>query len=902
MNCIVTFDAITAGLSGWHIGFVDVACRGCVMLLAAFAAVACLRQASAAKRHFVWLTAFVSLLILPLVTLLAPHWQIPVLPWRAAAQGELQSGSPIELAAGGTDVLAGRNGFVPSVGSNVDRRVAQINDSRQLATIESQDGWSVARISGWGVAAAVWCTGVVLTLLPLLLGLIRRRRLELESRDVSNGLLGSLADASALQLELSVQLRVLLHRKSVMPVSWGSRRATLLLPAEAVDWTGDRLKAVMLHELGHVKRRDCIVQQLVHVVCALYWFNPLAWLAARRMKLERESACDDLVLEQGVKPADYADVLLSIAKTIRGGTPRTLAVVAMATPSTLERRVRMILDNRRSRRPLTMLVVSIGSLAAAGLLLALAVVQPVPAQDKKEKYEPTATALADIGKMKVGKHDWPQFFGWKGRNNTPEGSNIPIKWDVEEGTNIKWKAKLGSQTYGNPVVANGKVYVGTNNSAGYIARYPSKVDLGCMICFDEKTGEFLWQHSNEKLPTGRVHDWPFQGICSAPYVDGERLWYVSSRGELVCLDTEGFHDGENDGIKGEIEGTNEADVIWRFDMMGELGSSQHNMCSCSVTCVGDVLLVATGNGVDESHINLPAPNAPSFFAMDRNTKKLLWTDKSPGTAILHGQWSSPTFAVLGGKPQALFAGGDGWLYSFDPQGDGKGNAKLWWKFDCNPKESKWILGGRGTRNNIIATPVIYDGMIYCAVGQDPEHGEGVGHLWCIDPTKSGDVSPELAVDADGKPLPHRRLQAVIASDGEKAIPNPNSAVVWHYSKTGPDFEQTMHRSCGTVAIKNDLLYIADFSGLFHCLDAKTGKPHWTYDMFAASWGSPLIVEDKVYIGDEDGDVAIFKLSAKQEMLGEINMGNAVYSTPIAANNVIYISNKDTLFAISADGK
>ena len=526
------------------------------------------------------------------------------------------------------------------------------------------------------------------------------------------------------------------------------------------------------------------------------------------------------------------------------------------------------------------------------------------AANKATDYDPTQVALQQIAKMKVGDHDWPQWGGWTGRNNTPDAKNIPIDWNVEDGTNIKWKAALGSQTYGNAVVANGKVYVGTNNGAGYIKRYPRNVDLGCLLCFDEKTGKLLWQHSSPKLPTGRVHDWPLQGICCAPFADGDRIWYVTSRGEVVCADAEGFHDGENDGPFDAEDSTNkdEADIVWKYDMMGEMGVSQHNMCSCSVTCAGDILLVNTSNGLDESHINLPAPNAPSFLAMDRKTGKVLWHDKSPGTSILHGQWSSPTYAVLAGRAQALFAGGDGWLYSFAPEGDGKGNSKLLWKFDCNPKDSKWILGGRGTRNNIIATPVVYNGRVFCAVGQDPEHGEGVGHLWCIDPSKSGDVSPTLAMSADGKPLTRRRLQAVNVEDGEKAVPNPNSAVIWHYTSWGEEFEQQMHRSCGTVAIKNDLLFIADFSGLFHCIDAKTGKAHWTYDMFAAAWGSPLIVENRVYIGDEDGDISIFELSAEQKMIKEINMENSVYSTPIVANNVLYIANKDTLFAITPGGK
>ncbi len=522
-------------------------------------------------------------------------------------------------------------------------------------------------------------------------------------------------------------------------------------------------------------------------------------------------------------------------------------------------------------------------------------------------YDPTALATKEIGQMQVQPGDWPQWFGWSHRNNTPQGENIPIEWDIDSGENIVWQAKLGSQSYGNPVVANGKVYVGTNNGAGYIARYPDSVDLGCLLCFDEKTGEFLWQASSPKLPTGRVHDWPLQGVCCSPYVNGDRLWYVTSRGEVMCLDPEGFRDGENDGpFKAESYQTEmEADIIWVFDMMGQLNTSQHNMCSCSITGHGDLLFVNTSNGVDESHIVIPSPDAPSFMVINKDSGKVLWTDKSPGVNILHGQWSSPTYAELAGKPQLLFAGGDGWLYSFAPEGDGQGNAKLYWKFDCNPKESVWILGGRGTRNNIIATPVVYDGLVFVAVGQDPEHGEGIGHLWCVDPSKEGNVSPTLAIGADGAEIPHKRIQAVIAEEKETTQDNPNSAAVWHYSTFDGDgngkidFEETMHRTIGTVAIKNDILFIADFSGLLHCLNARDGKPYWTYDMFAASWGSPLIVEDKVYIGDEDGDIAIFKLSTEQEQLGEINMGNAVYTSPIVANNTLFIANKSTLFAIKS---
>jgi outer membrane protein assembly factor BamB len=523
--------------------------------------------------------------------------------------------------------------------------------------------------------------------------------------------------------------------------------------------------------------------------------------------------------------------------------------------------------------------------------------------------------------------EWNQWGGSPQRNNVSPATGVPTDWEPgefdpvtgawqpETSRNVAWVASLGSQSYGNPVVAGGKVFVGTNNGKGWLKRYPPEVDLGCLLAFGIEDGSFLWQDSSEKLPTGRVHDWPLQGICCAPLVEGDRLWYVTSRGEVKCLDTEGFRDGENDGpfTAEKAPADDEADIVWTLDMMKQLGVSQHNMCSCSVTSAGDLLFVNTSNGVDEGHINLPNFEAPSFLCIDKRDGRLLWADNTPGANVLHGQWSSPTYAEIDGVPQVLFGGGDGWLYAFDARGEapaaaGTGRARKLWEFDCNPKESKYTLGGRADRNHIIGTPVVHDGLVYIAVGEDPEHGEGVGHLWCIDPTKRGDVSSELAVSVNDptRPLPRRREQAVIKEQGEVARPNPNSAAVWHYPGFDADgngklaFEETMHRTCGTVAIHEGLLFVADFSGLFHCLDAKTGRPHWTHDMLAASWGSPLIVDGKVYVGDEDGDISVFRLAPGKELLAEINMGNSVYSTPIVADGTLYIANKSHLFAIRAD--
>jgi outer membrane protein assembly factor BamB len=612
--------------------------------------------------------------------------------------------------------------------------------------------------------------------------------------------------------------------------------------------------------------------------------------------------------------------------------------------------------------------------------MAIAADVPAPKDPKAAAAEKAADAPPAAGSTEPNVN-WSQWGGSSIRNNTPVGKDIPSEWEIGEfdyktgawdptdAQNIKWVAKLGSQTYGNPVVNNGKVFVGTNNGGEWIKRYGKGTDLGCMLCFDIKDGKFLWQHTNEKHPAGRVYDWPLQGVCSAAYAEGDRLWFVTNMGEVRCLDAEGFHDGENDGpyadeqkvidaqiaqrkatLQGQIKALqaqpnqdaktqekikaltaeaaniasnlkDEADVVWIYDMMKEMGISQHNMCSCSLTAAGDVLFVCTSNGVDVEHNYIPAPDAPSFFAIDKNTGKVLWTDKSPGLNIHHGQWSSPAYGVIDGQAQVIFGGGDGYIYSFDPAGE-NGASKLLWKFDSNPKTAKLELMGKGTRNDIISTPVIYDNKVYVATGQDPEHGEGIGTFWCIDPTKRGDVSKELAFNASDpkNPIPHKRVQAVVEKEGDFARPNPNSAVVWEYSIDDRDgdkdiaFEEQFHRSIGTAAIKDDILYIADFSGLFHCVNAQTGKVNWVYDMLSASWGSPLIVEDKVYIGDEDGEISIFKHSAdpseamKEEdgemvpFYGTRNMGASVYGTPIVAGNVLYIGNQTHLFAITPDGK
>lgn len=442
------------------------------------------------------------------------------------------------------------------------------------------------------------------------------------------------------------------------------------------------------------------------------------------------------------------------------------------------------------------------------------------------------------------------------RNMVSPEKNIPSKWNVETGENVKWVANLGSQTYAGPVIHDGKVYVGSNNETRHNPKLQG--DRGAVLVFDAKDGSFLWQAAHEKLSAGPVNDWPLQGVCSTPTIQGNRLYYTSNRCTVVSLDTEGFRDGENDGPMQDEENSSEldADFIWEYDLMEELDVHPHNMTASSPLIVDDYLYVVTGNGVDEGHVNLPSPFAPSFICLNKNTGELVWESNAPGENVLHGQWGNPSYGVINGKSQVFFPGGDGWLYSFEPK-----TGEIIWKFNCNPPGTVWELGGSGTKNNLIACPVVFDNKVFIAMGQDPEHGEGPGHLYAIDATMKGDVT--------------------------------NKAKVWHLGNK--DFNRTI----STVAIHDGLLYAADLSGFVYCIDVKTGKKIWTYDTFAAIWGSPIFIDGKIYIGDEDGDIAILKAGREMELLFETNLGSAVYTTPNAKDGVLYIASRTKLYAIGA---
>ena len=337
-------------------------------------------------------------------------------------------------------------------------------------------------------------------------------------------------------------------------------------------------------------------------------------------------------------------------------------------------------------------------------------------------------------RLRAAEPDRAMFGAYPSRNQVSTATGLPAKWDIKTGQNVKWTAKSGSQSYAGPVVADGKVFIGTNNEA---ERDPQiKGDKGVVMAFDARTGEFLWQMVTDKLPSGRVNDWPQQGVCSTPFVEGKRLYYTSNQGRIVALDTEGLKDG-NAGFQGEkYKGAKDGDVIWEYDMIAELDVFPHNLAASSPLVVGDLVFVTTANGVDEGHVNIPSPRAPSFIALDKNTGKLVWESSAPGEGIIHSNWSNATYGTFGGKDASIFPAGDGYVYGLDPT---KGT--LLWKFNGNPKDAVYVLGAQGTKNDFIASAVVHDSKIYVGMGQDPEHGEGVGNFWVFDPAgKTGDIT------------------------------------------------------------------------------------------------------------------------------------------------------------------
>jgi outer membrane protein assembly factor BamB len=430
--------------------------------------------------------------------------------------------------------------------------------------------------------------------------------------------------------------------------------------------------------------------------------------------------------------------------------------------------------------------------------------------------------------------DWPMFGGRPDRNLVAGEKGLPAVIDPKKSA-IKWTAELGKTTYGNPVVSEGRVYIGTNNEQ---PRDPAeKGDRGVLMCFSEADGKFLWQATHEKLGGGDGVDAAFIGLCSTPCATGGRIYYVSNRCELVCREAK---DGK---------------LVWLLDMRKDLGVLQNQASVSSPLVVGDLVFIVTGQGADHKSGKVKNPKAPSFLAVDRASGKLVWQDATPGAGIISAQWGSPAYAVVEGQPQVVFPGGDGWLYAFEPA-----TGTLIWKFNCKAHEKVTADGTPETANQLVGMPVYSGHRVLIATGIDTDTN-GPGALRAIDARKKGDVT--------------------------------KTAELWRIS--GDDFTC----SISTVAVQEGLVYAVQMSGLLDCIDLETGKKVWRHDLLSNAWGSPLVADGKVYVRDGDGEIVVLQAGREKKLLAKNgDLPGLEHGTVVAANGALYIAGKSKLYAIA----
>lgn len=332
------------------------------------------RRTSAATRHLLWTIAVAGLLALPVLSLTLPRWSIEI--ERAA-----------EAAPAPLPVL-------PVLEERIPEPTAATTPAPEKGPGLELQHFVVIQDLAPSIALAVYGAGVMVMLVHLGVQRWSVRRLARAATDVRDEEWLSLVNAAAASLGVTRRVALLRSRDRNMPMAFGTRRPAILIPAIADVWPEDRRRAVILHEMAHVARQDCLTQLLAFVASAVYWFHPAVWWVGRRLRIERELACDDLVLAAGAPARDYAGHLLEIAYTLGGHRAPGLAV-SMARPRQLEGRMLAVLDAARNRRrpPLRARVAAIATAGALLTAMAAATVTTIAA-DPQDDPAPTAMMLA----------------------------------------------------------------------------------------------------------------------------------------------------------------------------------------------------------------------------------------------------------------------------------------------------------------------------------------------------------------------------------------------------------------------------------------------------------------------------------------------------------------------------
>ena len=320
----------------------DSAWRVTLVLAVAWGATRLLARRPAAVRHAVWAAALLVALAVPMVAGVVPSWRIAVLPAAPMARAVVPS-SP--------NVPPSRP--IPPPRAQVVTRASADDDSASApfsapAPAPPSDAPPARSTADW--LGLLWASVAAAIIGRYFASVASVRWLTRDAEPVTDSRWRDASDVASAELGLPESPALLASDHVTVPFTSGILRPVVVVPASALTtWTDERIRVVLLHELAHVRRRDCLVQAMSQIACAAYWFNPLTWVAARRLRTERERACDDLVLEAGLRGADYAQHLLDIARTVTARRSLSAAALAMARPSELEGRLLAILDGHRVR-------------------------------------------------------------------------------------------------------------------------------------------------------------------------------------------------------------------------------------------------------------------------------------------------------------------------------------------------------------------------------------------------------------------------------------------------------------------------------------------------------------------------------------------------------------------------
>jgi outer membrane protein assembly factor BamB len=518
-----------------------------------------------------------------------------------------------------------------------------------------------------------------------------------------------------------------------------------------------------------------------------------------------------------------------------------------------------------------------------------------------------------LGAATARAGEWPAWGGNDlGRNMVSPEKGLPETFKPGEKSpmgdgmlpgsteNIRWVAKLGNLVCGNPTVSGGRVFVGSDDASLQGDTRIKRTKGGMVWCLDEKTGSTLWRlpvpvRPKDRLPQDAHYGQQSLGVCSSPTVVGKHAYVVTNSCEILCIDVKGQADGNDGPFKDEAQyiagdknppvalDKRDGDIVWKFDLVDQLGICPHDVAACSVLVDGNILYCTSANGVNHEHTFCLRPDAPSFIALDATTGKLLATDTEDlGHRMWHCLWSPPTIGVVNGKKLVFFGGGDGLCYAFEALKEAPAEPihfKKVWSYDCLPPNYRDPLGDgmpfnyyigdkrkKYTTNKddgkflgpseLIGSPVFHEGRVYCTVGQDPMHGRARGILNCIDASKTGDIT--------------------------------HTGRVWSY--------EGIERTIASVAISDGLLFATDLAGHVHCLDEKTGKPYWVHDTKAETWSTPLVADGKVYVGTKK-KLVVFAAAKELKVLSEIPLGSTAYATPVAVDGTLFVCSQSYLWAV-----